>query len=313
MRRSAVIVSVALAGLLPALPAFAHGAPIKPNSRSAACATGGDDAGAAACKAAVTANGGPFGNFDNLRVANVNGRDREVVPDGKLCSGGLADFKGLDLARADWPATTLTAGGTLAMQYRATIPHQGSFRIYFTKQGYDPTEPLSWGDLAGKPVLDVSNPPLRDGAYRMTVKIPKDLVGRHMLYTVWQTTSTPDTYYSCSDVVIKAPTVASGAAPAVPKGATSPKVTRTKQPQSSATAEAAADPVAQPPAQPAAHQSWLTKTSDDGNAALGHQILAAALVVVAGVLAWAGLGRLRRMRRADAGGTQRTRRRPGNR
>src|SRR5690349_7355265 len=165
---------VAAAGLLPALPALAHGAPVRPISRTAACAAGGEDRGSAVCRAAQQANGGPFGTFDNLRVAGVNGRDRQIIPDGKLCSGGLADFKGLDLPRADWPATTLTAGGRLSMQYRSTIPHEGSFRIYLTKQGYDPTEPLRWADLGAKPILTADNPPLTGGSYRMQGTVPTD-------------------------------------------------------------------------------------------------------------------------------------------
>ena len=96
-------------------PAQAHGAPTAPVSRAYACSPdGGSLAGTAACRAAVTANGGaPFTFWDNLRVANVNGRDRAVIPDGRLCSGGLPDYRGLDLARSDWPSTTLTPGARL--------------------------------------------------------------------------------------------------------------------------------------------------------------------------------------------------------
>ncbi len=200
---------VAAVGLAPAAPAFAHGAPVQPISRTAACAAGGQDAGAPACKAALAANGRTFGDFDNLRVPYVNGKDRQYIPDGNLCSGDLPEFQGLDIARADWPATTLTAGGTLTVVYRATIPHQGSFRIYLTKPGYRPTRPLRWSDLGDEPILTADNPPMRDGSYRMSGKLPADRTGRHVLYTIWQTTSTPDTYYSCSDLVLK--TAGSGA------------------------------------------------------------------------------------------------------
>src|SRR5690242_10250757 len=139
------LAAAAAAGLLPplrlALPAFAHGAPTTPISRSAACAAGGGTAtGTAACKAARTANGGPFGTFDNLRVPDVDGNDRKFVPDGELCSGGLDKFKGLDIARDDFPSTTVTGGRSLTIRYRATLPHAGSFRIYLTRPGYDPAK-----------------------------------------------------------------------------------------------------------------------------------------------------------------------------
>src|SRR4051794_15306464 len=83
------------AGLVPAIPAFAHGAPTSPISRSAACAGGGSKTGTAACKAALKANGGAFGSFDNIRVSGVDGNDKKFVPDGELCGGGLDAFKGL--------------------------------------------------------------------------------------------------------------------------------------------------------------------------------------------------------------------------
>ncbi|MER6091231.1 lytic polysaccharide monooxygenase [Streptomyces bluensis] len=76
-----------------AAPAGAHGAPTDPVSRVSACSPeGGERARSAACAAAVAANGAPFTAWDNLRVAGVNGRDRQLVPDGKLCSGGLPAY-----------------------------------------------------------------------------------------------------------------------------------------------------------------------------------------------------------------------------
>ncbi|WP_033306773.1 lytic polysaccharide monooxygenase [Streptomyces iakyrus] len=199
---AAALVTPLLVPLGTAGPARAHGAPSDPVSRVVACSPeGGDRAGTAACRAAVAANGAPFTAWDNLRVANVNGRDRAVIPDGKLCSGGLPAYRGLDLARADWPSTRTAPGARLTMRYVSTIPHAGTFRMYLTKPGYDPAGPLSWSDLPPKPFAEVTDPALRDGAYRFEVTLPSGRTGRHVLYTVWQNSSTPDTYYSCSDVV----------------------------------------------------------------------------------------------------------------
>lgn len=144
-----------------------------------------------------------LGAWDNLRVADVRGRDRQVIPDGKLCSAGLREYRGLDATRVDWPATSLKAGSDFTLTYRSTIPHRGTFSLYLTKQGHDPAAPLRWSDLAAEPFAKVSDPALRDGAYRISGKLPKGLTGRHVLYTVWRNTDTPDTYYSCSDVVMK--------------------------------------------------------------------------------------------------------------
>ncbi|MEU0583236.1 lytic polysaccharide monooxygenase [Streptomyces sp. NPDC006132] len=199
---AAALVTPLLLPLWAAGPASAHGAPTDPVSRVVACSPeGGDRAGSAACRAAVAANGAPFTAWDNLRVANVAGRDRQTIPDGELCSGGLPAYRGLDLARADWPATEVAPGATLTLRYVSTIPHKGTFRMYLTKPGYDPAGPLSWADLPEKPFAEATDPALTDGAYRMEVTLPSDRAGRHVLYTVWQNSSTPDTYYSCSDVV----------------------------------------------------------------------------------------------------------------
>lgn len=119
-------------------PAAAHGAPTDPVSRVVACSPGAQQSQSAACRAAASSG---IAAFDNLRLANVNGRDRQVVPDGKLCSGGIAAYRGLDLARADWPSTKLTGGANMTLTYRSTIPHTGSFKLFLTKQGYDPTKP----------------------------------------------------------------------------------------------------------------------------------------------------------------------------
>jgi predicted carbohydrate-binding protein with CBM5 and CBM33 domain len=222
-------------------------------------------------------------------VPEVDGRDRAFVPDGRLCSGGLAAYRGLDLARTDWPATRLTAGSRLTMVYQASIPHAGSFRLYLTRPGYDPAKPLRWSDLDSKPFLTVADPPLSGGAYRIRGTLPADRTGRHVLYTVWQTTSTPDTYYSCSDLLLQAPRPA--AAP--------------PSPHRSRPAAAVQDPA--PPAVtglgnaggavPAAQESWLDRAGDDDRIALGQRIVSAALIVLVAVTAGLALVRIRRARK----------------
>ncbi|MDR6980004.1 chitin-binding protein [Streptomyces sp. 3330] len=228
---AAAAVSPFLLGLWAAGPAQAHGAPTDPVSRVFACSPeGGADAGTAACRAAVDANGTSFAAWDNLRVADVNGRDRQTIPDGQLCSGGLSAYKGLDLARADWPSTRLTPGGTLRMTYASTIAHTGTFKLYLTKPGYDPSKPLTWSDLPTRPFAEVKDPALKNGAYHLTAKLPADRTGRQMLYTIWQNSSTPDTYYSCSDVVFP-----EAVSPSKPESGPTTKAPASATPATSAT------------------------------------------------------------------------------
>ncbi|MGN9790743.1 lytic polysaccharide monooxygenase auxiliary activity family 9 protein [Streptomyces sp. OZ13] len=207
-RRTPVTVTVALIGAVPLLlaaggPALAHGTPTDPVSRAAVCGLDGAQRASGACRAAVAANGGAaLGAWDDLRLPGVEGRDQEAVPDGQLCSAGLDAYRGLDTARTDWPATPLKAGGTFTLTYRSSIPHEGTFELYLTRQGYDPSTPLRWADLGTRPFATATDPALTDGAYRISGRLPAELTGRHVLYTVWRNTDTPDTYYSCSDVIL---------------------------------------------------------------------------------------------------------------
>jgi len=289
--------AVAATTALAPLPAQAHGSPTTPISRTAACASGGAETGSAACKAAKAANGGGFGKFDNLRVANVNGKDRQAVPDGKLCSGGLPAFKGLDLPRDDFPATKVTAGKTVTVRYRATIPHAGEFRIFLTRAGYDPSKRLTWDDLGNKPLTSVTDPALEDGGYVMKAKLPAR-TGRHILYVVWETSSTPDTYYSCSDLIFPAAPKAAVTTPAKPKP--KPKPTTSAATVKSITKAATPPPKAEPTtASPAPAVQAVRPVSSSSQITLGHWIVAGALLVGVAAVAWAGAGALVRRRREN--------------
>ncbi|WP_089156748.1 lytic polysaccharide monooxygenase auxiliary activity family 9 protein, partial [Micromonospora sp. NBS 11-29] len=207
-RAFVALVAVGATLLLTAVPASAHGAPTSPLSRAAACGPDGGRAQTPACRAAAAA-GAAVREWDNIRVARIDGRDRERIPDGELCSGGLSAYRGLDLPRTDWPATTLTAGARHTFRYRTTIPHEGTFRFYVTTRSYAPQRRLTWADVETDPFLEVTDPPIRNGAYEMPGRLPTGRTGRHIIYVIWQNSSTQDTYYSCSDVIFRA--AASGA------------------------------------------------------------------------------------------------------
>ncbi|MFI1479742.1 lytic polysaccharide monooxygenase [Streptomyces sp. NPDC020747] len=280
-------------------PAAAHGAPTDPVSRVVACSPGAQQSQSAACRAAASSG---IAAFDNLRLAGVNGRDRQVVPDGKLCSGGIAAYRGLDLARADWPSTRLTGGANMTLTYRSTIPHTGSFKLFLTKEGYDPTKPLTWSDLPSQPFATAKDPALVNGAYRIKAKLPSDRTGRHLLYTIWQNTSTPDTYYSCSDVVFPAAKESAGEGGAGGAASKKPAATPTK----AAPSKAAVTPTpSKSPADAAPVQPSVTVTDADGQAVSSpdsdddSQALALPLVAggAAGLLITAGAAFTLRRRR----------------
>ncbi|MEE1942736.1 lytic polysaccharide monooxygenase [Streptomyces sp. TRM 70361] len=204
-RRAAALVAAGTAPFalcLPtAAPAAAHGSLTDPVSRVAACHAEGPEAPkSAACKALVAAGGTqPLYDWNEVNIADAAGRHRQIIPDGKLCSAGRDKYKGLDLPRSDWPATPLTAGDH-TFRYRATAPHKGTFELYLTKAGYDPAKPLAWSDLEAEPFAKVTDPRLEDGSYVFSGTVP-ERSGRHLVYSVWQRSDSPEAFYTCSDVV----------------------------------------------------------------------------------------------------------------
>lgn len=158
----------------------------------------------AACKAAV-ALGGTQALYDWNGISRLaNGNHRVIIPDGQLCNTGNDKFKGLDLARIDWPAQTIMAdaNGSYEFVYRATAPYSTAyFEFYVTKDGYDPTQPLKWSDLEERPFCTFDSVTLDNGRYQMTCPLPKNKSGRCIIYNIWQRDDSPEAFYACSDVL----------------------------------------------------------------------------------------------------------------
>ncbi|GAX52666.1 lytic polysaccharide monooxygenase auxiliary activity family 9 protein [Streptomyces olivochromogenes] len=206
-RRKAAVLAVAV-GVAPvaltalaAAPAVAHGTMGDPVSRVFQCyAENPESPKSSACEAAV-ATGGTQALYDwnGIRIGDANGGHQRLIPDGKLCSAGNDEFKGLDLARADWP-TTSVSGGAYTFKYRVTAPHKGTFDVYITKAGYDPSKPLAWADLdLAHPVATKTDPVATNGYYTFSGTLPQRS-GRQLLYAIWQRSDSPEAFYSCSDV-----------------------------------------------------------------------------------------------------------------
>ncbi|UGY90578.1 lytic polysaccharide monooxygenase auxiliary activity family 9 protein [Streptomyces gobiensis] len=193
------VAPLAVTGLA-ASPAVAHGSMTDPVSRVSACyAEGPESPRSAACKAAVAASGAQaFYDWNEVNIGDAAGRHREIIPDGKLCSAGRDKYKGLDLPRTDWPAAKLSSGDH-TFTYKGTAPHKGSFELYITKDGYDPSKPLTWSDLETKPFAKVTDPRMEGGDYVFNGTIPNKS-GRHLIYSIWQRSDSPEAFYTCSDV-----------------------------------------------------------------------------------------------------------------
>jgi len=188
-------------GLFRPLDVMAHGSMANPISRSyLGYLENPQNPKSAAIKAAV-AVGGTQAFYDWHEVNGLfPARDYQArIPDGQLPGAGRDKYKGLNLARADWPATTVAPGPYQCVFYAHT-PHEPSyFEVYLTKPGYDPLQPLKWSDLERLPnptdtVLDGMN-------YRFTINLPQR-TGRHVLYVIWQRIDPAgEAFFSTSDLV----------------------------------------------------------------------------------------------------------------
>lgn len=188
-------------------PAQAHGAMTFPSTRTHVCFKEDPQSpDSQVCKDAIAQGGTqPLYDWFGLLIGNAAGRHREIIPDGQLCGAGTAKYAAYNMARADWPATRLKSGATITFRYNAWAPHPGTWSQYVTKDGFDVTQPLKWSDLEPAPFNEVTNPPKdgtsADGAeYTWQGRLPAKS-GRHIIYSIWQRSDSPEAFYNCSDVV----------------------------------------------------------------------------------------------------------------
>ncbi|MFE2535014.1 lytic polysaccharide monooxygenase [Streptomyces sp. NPDC059371] len=265
---------------LAAVPASAHGSMGDPVSRVSQCyAEGPENPRSDACKAAVAAGGTQaLYDWNGIRIGDANGRHQELIPDGKLCSAGNTEFKGLDLARSDWPATSVS-GGSYTFKYRVTAPHKGTFKVYITKSGYDSSQPLGWGDLdLTHPVATATDPVASGGFYTFSGTLP-ERSGKQLLYAVWQRSDSPEAFYSCSDVAFGGAsggkgTGTGGSAPAPSASAPSEKQIEDGGDKSTVEHHGHGDDDAGTSAEPAASADTSAAAEDSNGTAEGAQATA---------------------------------------
>ncbi|MFZ8911091.1 MAG: cellulase family glycosylhydrolase, partial [Candidatus Nanopelagicales bacterium] len=205
MRRATSIVSslaisaAALTGVVLAAPASAHGSLSQPSSRVWECFFG--DRNSPMCAAAWQANPQALYDWTEVNQPAANGNHKALIPDGQLCSAGRSKYAAFDTPSTEWKATPLSpdANGKYTLTWESTAPHATRyFRVYVTKPGFDVTKPLKWSDL--ELVHDTGARPL-EATTTMRVEMPARQ-GRHILYTVWQRSDSPEAFYSCSDVIL---------------------------------------------------------------------------------------------------------------
>lgn len=220
--------------------ASAHGAMMTPGSRTFFCWQDGLSPQGnivpinPACSAAVAQSGAnSLYNWFSVLRSDGAGRTQGFIPDGQACSGGNTGYSGFDLPSADWPVTHLTSGSPIQFKYNKWAAHPGWFYLYITKNGWNPNQALTWGDLEATPFhtadhpQSVGSPGTNDAHYYWNATLPSGKSGRHIIYSVWKRSDSAETFYNCSDVVFDG---GNGEVTGVGRGGSTPQPTVTPSP-----------------------------------------------------------------------------------
>ncbi|MGW8379404.1 lytic polysaccharide monooxygenase auxiliary activity family 9 protein [Streptomyces sp. ODS28] len=190
---AAAVAGLGLGGaamLFTGVTAQGHGFSTDPTSRQSQCADG------------KVKDCGPI-QHEPQSVEGPKGFPQAGPKDGSICSGGNEGFKQLDDPRGGkWPTTKLAAGQSHTFKWTLTARHSTTdFQFFVTKDGWDPSKPLTRADLEDKPFLTVpmdgKQPP---ADWSAEGKLPEGKKGKHLILGVWNIADTSNAFYACSDV-----------------------------------------------------------------------------------------------------------------
>lgn len=176
--------------LLASGTAHAHGYTEDPPSRQAMCAEG------------KAKDCGPV-QWEPQSVEGPGNFPKGGPKDGHLCSAGNDKFDTLDDQRGGkWPATKVKAGQDSEFRWKTTAAHKTeSYRYFITKDGWNPSKPLTRDQLEPAPFLEKDYHGKKPGdTETQHGKLPADKKGKHMILGVWEIADTNNAFYSCSDV-----------------------------------------------------------------------------------------------------------------
>ncbi|MFE0626133.1 lytic polysaccharide monooxygenase [Streptomyces sp. NPDC058864] len=170
--------------------AWSHGYTDAPISRQKLCANG------------TVTNCGDI-QWEPQSVEGPKGFPSSGPSDGTLCAGGNSRFAQLDNPRGGtgWPTTKVTSGQNYSFRWQFTASHATSdFKYYITKQGFDPSRPLTRSALTLTPFLTVNYNGARPPATLTHQGTMPSRTGRHIILAVWSVADTGNAFYACSDV-----------------------------------------------------------------------------------------------------------------
>ncbi|GAA2583679.1 lytic polysaccharide monooxygenase [Actinomadura fulvescens] len=191
-KKSTFALAAAVATGLPlvtATPALSHGYTTTPVSR------------ALHCKQGTVTNCGPI-QWEPQSVEGPKGFPARGPADGKICAAGDSRWAPLDNPRnGQWPATSLTSGQSYSFRWTLTAPHATtSFRYFITRDGWNPTQPLTRAALDSQPFLQQNYGGQRPSSSVSHSGTLPAKSGRHLILAVWDIADTGNAFYQCSDV-----------------------------------------------------------------------------------------------------------------
>ena len=180
-------------------PAFPHGTVTSPVSRIYNCwQENPENPESSPCIAAVISHGTqPLYDWNEINQANANGEHELYVFDGNLASGGRPEkYGGMDQITTEWVATPVSPG-PFTITWTNTAPHATEYYdVYITKESWTPGQPLTWDSLE---LLVRTSPSSAASSVDIPVILPVR-TGKHVIYSVWQRSDSPEAFYSTSDI-----------------------------------------------------------------------------------------------------------------
>jgi predicted carbohydrate-binding protein with CBM5 and CBM33 domain len=147
------------------------------------------------CWQAFQANADTMWNWMSALRDGLGGNFQAATPDGQLCSNALTRNDSLNKPGA-WRTTSISGNFSIHLYDQAS--HGADFfRVYLSKNGYDPTtQSLGWGNL---------NFITETGSYAPATDITFNVstsgyTGHHVLFVIWQASHQDQAYMWCSDV-----------------------------------------------------------------------------------------------------------------
>lgn len=199
----ALLVAVTASALLWTSPAQAHGTVVDPATRAYHCwEEWGDDHLNPAmeqedpmCWQAWQANPNTMWNWMSMLQDGLGGQFEARIPNGKLCSNNHPNFESLN---NPGPWKTTDVGDNFSIHLYDQASHGADFfRVYVSKQGFDPkTQSLGWDDLDFITETG-SYPPANDITFPVQTS---GYSGHHIVFTIWQASHLDQAYLMCSDV-----------------------------------------------------------------------------------------------------------------